>query len=78
MSYKATERESEKEVSLSKEQLQVTIDETITTQNGVLFALPAVVFRGAYSGRDLIAKNSGFTPFAQFILYQNRPKNRCR
>lgn len=35
---------------------------TVQTQKGVLFGEPAIVYRKMYTGRDIIAKNSRFTP----------------
>lgn len=32
--------------------------ETLESQKGVIFAKPAIVYRGTYKGRDIIAKNS--------------------
>lgn len=31
---------------------------TLEIQKGILFVKPAIVFRGAYSGRNIVAKNS--------------------
>ncbi|XP_065188015.1 uncharacterized protein LOC135818546 isoform X1 [Sycon ciliatum] len=41
--------------------LQVDIHTTILQNNGVLLAIPAMVSREMYSGRDIIAPNSAFT-----------------
>lgn len=35
---------------------------TVKAQHGVIFSQPAIVHRGVYSGRSLIAENSHFTP----------------
>ncbi len=43
-----------------RENLRHKIAKTLEKQQGVLFAEPAVVYRGNYSGREIIAKNSKF------------------
>ena len=44
------------EIQISKEEVL----DTIKKQKGILFAIPSIVFRESYSGRDIIAKNSKF------------------
>ena len=41
-------------------ELRQDILRTLETQNGILFAEPAIVWRENFSGRDVIAKNSRF------------------
>lgn len=41
--------------------LRTRIERTLQQQRGVLFSEPAIVHRGLYSGRDVIAPNSRFT-----------------
>lgn len=38
------------------------IEDTLRSQNGAIFAQPALVGRGTYTGRDIIARNSKFEP----------------
>ena len=59
MSYTVKNIDIQQEETITKDDLLRSLDETIKNQKGVLFTLPAIVHRGAYSGRDLIAKNSG-------------------
>lgn len=46
---------------LSKDSLRMAssaLHHTLEIQKGILFVKPAIVFRGAYSGRNIVAKNS--------------------
>ncbi|GEM_PF-297952 len=53
-------QELEKKSTLKNEEKKEKILKTIEKQKGILFALPAIVYRESYSGRDILAKNSKF------------------
>ncbi len=43
-------------------ELKALVEQTIKEGRGVVFASPAIVHRPTYSGRDILAPNSEFTP----------------
>jgi len=55
----------------------------LTKQRGLLFAVPSIVFRGSYCGRNLIANNSlpehkdsrGYWPVERWILSKTKAQN---
>jgi hypothetical protein len=66
-----------------EDQEVVLVRETLRRQNGLLFASPAIVHRGSYAGRDIIAPNSrpeyaderGYLPVEWWIVSKTQALN---
>jgi len=64
--------------------IKTCLEATLKSQKNILFARPSIVYRGSYSGRDIIAKNSdpekdvderGYFPVERWILSKTIAEN---